>query len=61
MGDSFLKVVPLDPCGKPHVGSLYDRVRNVVEEACEEKQTTFAEAIGILDLVKMDMHKEINE
>ena len=61
MSKTDLKVVFLDPNGKPQVGSLYDRVRNVIDESCNQKQTTFAEAIGILDLIKMDMHKERHE
>ena len=61
MAGPNLKVVPLDPDCKPQVGSLYERIRDVIDDACEQRQTTFAEAVGILDLIKLDMHREFHE
>ena len=50
-----LKVVPLDPDAKPHVGTLEERIYNMCYEYSQEERVTFAEIIGTLEIVKHDL------
>lgn len=58
---SDLKIVPLDEDCKPHIGSLEDRIRNVIADAAEEEHVTLAEIVGVLEIIKTDLIKEAEE
>lgn len=53
--ETKLSVVELDPDAKPHIGSLKNRIEDVIYDYCEKEDTlTFAEVIGILEIVKVE-------
>lgn len=55
-----LKVVPLSETCKPHIGTLADRLKTVVNEFCaEQHNVTFEEIIGTLELMKAELIKEL--
>ena len=53
-----LKVVELDPDSNPVIGSLTERLKNVVYDAVKDQNITFAEVVGVIDMVKHDFIME---
>lgn len=50
--DKELRVVPLDPDCKPHVGSMAEAIEGVIEYYLDGKHVTLAEIVGTLEVIK---------
>lgn len=47
-----LKVVPLDPDNKPHVGNMTEGIKSVIYDYVDGKNVTMAEVVGTLEYIK---------
>lgn len=54
-----LKVVPIDPDGKPHVKNMHEAIMSIIADYSENNKVTFAEVIGTLELVKLDLWQDV--
>jgi len=53
----MMNVIKFSPDSKPQLATLYERLMRAVEES-RDTNITFAEVIGILELVKHDLMKD---
>lgn len=54
-----LKVVPIDPDGKPHIKNLHESIRAIIDAYAENGNLTNAEVIGALEMVKLDFYQDL--
>jgi hypothetical protein len=57
MGDADLKVVPINPDGKPHLFNLNEAILCLIDDILQQsnKPVTKAEIVGTLEFVKQEV------